>query len=67
MSFLIGLAAQVLEWIISKVLATISKNRAQAALDQKAKDEAQQSVDALKNAKTGEEIDKATDSTLSGL
>lgn len=67
MSFLTGLLSSVLEWALSKftswIAALINTAKRQSQVD----NEAQQSVQPLKDAKTPEEIDAATHDALDHL
>lgn len=67
MAFLAGLAADLVEWLLTKVWVAASALAEKLEKRSANKDAAQASVQPLKGAKTGDEIDKATDSTLGGL
>lgn len=67
MTFLASLLAQIVEWLLSKGAAAITALISKLVKRKQIIDESQESVQPLKDATTGEQIDKATDSTLSGL
>lgn len=53
--------------LVSAIVGWLSKVVHSWLQDRKTESEAKESVQPLKNAKTGEEIDKATDSALGGF
>jgi len=67
MGFLAGLVADLAEWAITKGVTFLSALWSKLSNRTKVIDAAQASVQPLKDAKTGDAVDKATDSTLSGL
>lgn len=54
----------ILEWVLAKVIAGLSKFIERTERKKKAESDAKQSVDPLKKAKTAEEIDRAADEAL---
>lgn len=67
MTFLAGLAAQLLEWLLTKLGGAIVSLWQKLAKRSAIEDSAKESVQPLKDAKTGEEIDNATKDTLGGI
>lgn len=57
----------ILEFIFAKIVALISAAVAKLLRRKKIDEESSESVDKLKKAKTGEEIDEASDDALNGL
>lgn len=66
MTFLATLCAQLAEWLLSKGWTALSDLFAKLARRSEIQKEADTSVQPLKDAKTGDAVDKATDSTLNG-
>lgn len=67
MTFLSGVAASVVEWLLTKGFALFLKDYEQYKANKKAASDAKAKADALKNATTTDEIDKATDGSLDNL
>lgn len=67
MTFLALLAEKLIEWLLAKGWNALAAWIAKMTRRNQIKKEADTSVEPLKNAKTGEEVENATDSTLSGL
>lgn len=67
MSFLVGLVADIAEWAITKGVTALSAILSKLANRKQVIADSQASVQPLKDATTGDAVDKATNSTLSGL
>lgn len=67
MSFLGQLALAVCQWLLTKAGEALVKIFNKMRRRKKIDDEAQASVQPMKDAKTGAETDEATDSDLNGI
>lgn len=67
MGFLAALAADLVKWGIEKLSAWAVKTWHMLSRRKEIQKQSEDSVKPLKDATTGDEIDKATDSTLGGL
>lgn len=67
MSFLAGLLAQVIEWLLTQAFSILNKDYEQYKADKQAAADAKAALDKLKAAQSAEEIDKATDDSLGKL
>lgn len=67
MSFLTGLLASIVEWALTGLFAMVKKDYAQYQADKAAAAAALLAEQNLEKAKTKDEIDKATDSSLNNL
>ena len=67
MNFLAAICTQLIQWALQKVGALIAAAYAKFKRREQIEKEADASVKPLKDAKTKDEIDKATDSTLGGF
>ncbi len=66
MAFLAGLAASLIEWLLQKGFVEVVQLEQMLAKRREIQTSATQSVQPLKNATTGDAIDKATSSALDG-
>lgn len=64
MSFLTGIVSSLIEWGIGKLYSWLSGLAAIANRQKQVQDQAQQDVQPLKDAKTPQEIEDATKSSL---
>lgn len=64
MSFLVGVCAQLGEWLLTKLVGLVQGLIEKMMLRKKIEDDAKDSVQPLKDAKTGDEIDAASDDAL---
>lgn len=64
MKFLVAVAAQVLQWLLEKLGSYLNAVFKRLKKEKEIEEEAKASVEDLKKAKTGEEVDKATDTAL---
>ena len=64
MNFLAAVATKLGQWLISWVAGLVAAAVARYLRRKQIDEESQNSTDPLKKAKTGDEIDKATDSAL---
>lgn len=66
MSFLAAVGTKILEWILAKVWALVEAAVRLYLKNKKIDEESRESVEPLEKAKTGDEIDKASDPALGG-
>lgn len=66
-AFLAAIASKVVLAILSAAFGWAAKQWHQNQQDKKAEQDAKESTDPLKKAKTGDEIEKATDGALDGF
>jgi hypothetical protein len=67
MSFLAALVADLVKWGLGKLFDLVSVAVKRMQRRSEVQKQAEDSVKPLKDAKSAEEIDRATDSTLGGL
>ena len=67
MNFLAAVVSQFFQWVVTSVGAWLKQVWAAAARKKEAKKQSEESVEPLKQAETGEEIDRATDDALDGF
>lgn len=67
MTFLAALAEKLIEWLLSKGYTALAGWIAMMTKRNEIQKEANTSVEPLKNAKSGKEVDDATNSTLGGV